>query len=214
MPWPSRRATVQDLSVLPDDEGGGFLAVHHLVKMGRSSIADISGPGNTLRLLGAAPSWTGPLRGHGRRRGRPGRGRSVVWGVERSLGQTGRRRLVGARTCRTPFFAAATKSRAVLRMSCANVVALNSRRRGPRRFRQLERNGGGVLVRRLPPLTRTWPKTGVSNPASCGLPLRAIHRAAVAPVAGNLAVRQLTAGVAHDLTGLSTVPDEEKGYCG
>jgi LacI family transcriptional regulator len=34
----------QDLSVLPDDEGGGYLATDHLVKMGRLCIAHISGP--------------------------------------------------------------------------------------------------------------------------------------------------------------------------
>jgi LacI family transcriptional regulator len=34
----------QDLSVLPDDEGGGYVAIDHLVNLGRSRIAHISGP--------------------------------------------------------------------------------------------------------------------------------------------------------------------------
>jgi LacI family transcriptional regulator len=34
----------QDLSVLPDDEGGGHLAVKHLLEQGRSHIGHISGP--------------------------------------------------------------------------------------------------------------------------------------------------------------------------
>jgi LacI family transcriptional regulator len=34
----------QDLSVLPDDEGGGYLAVDHLVKCGRLCIGHVSGP--------------------------------------------------------------------------------------------------------------------------------------------------------------------------
>jgi LacI family transcriptional regulator len=34
----------QDLSVLPDDEGGGHVAIDHLVEQGRSRIGHISGP--------------------------------------------------------------------------------------------------------------------------------------------------------------------------
>ena len=34
----------QDISVLPDDEGGGYVAVDHLAKIGRTCIAHISGP--------------------------------------------------------------------------------------------------------------------------------------------------------------------------
>jgi LacI family transcriptional regulator len=34
----------QDLSVLPDDEGGGYVAIDHLVKLGRSRIGHVSGP--------------------------------------------------------------------------------------------------------------------------------------------------------------------------
>ena len=108
----------QDLSVLPDDEGGGFLAVHHLVKTGRSNIAHISGPEHFEAARRRARGATAAMADAGQR---SGRGRGVVRGVERGLGQTGRRPLVGAASrAWTPFFAAATKSRAVLRMSCAN----------------------------------------------------------------------------------------------
>src|SRR5262249_5762466 len=40
----SQSAGGQDLSVLPDDEGGGYSAVDHLVETGRTRIAHISGP--------------------------------------------------------------------------------------------------------------------------------------------------------------------------
>jgi LacI family transcriptional regulator len=34
----------QDLSVLPDDEGGGYVAIDHLVSVGRARIGHVSGP--------------------------------------------------------------------------------------------------------------------------------------------------------------------------
>jgi len=53
----------QDLSVLPDDEGGGHMAVSHLVKEGRVRIGHISGPDHfeaaRRRALGASLALSG-----------------------------------------------------------------------------------------------------------------------------------------------------------
>ncbi|HUB69021.1 MAG TPA: LacI family DNA-binding transcriptional regulator [Acidimicrobiales bacterium] len=66
----------KDLCVLPDDEGGGDLAVSHLIELGRSRIAHISGPehfeaarrrargaGAALERAGLEMSGGGPLFG-------------------------------------------------------------------------------------------------------------------------------------------------------
>jgi len=67
----------QDLCVLPDDEGGGDLAVSHLIDLGRARIAHISGPEHfegarrrargamaSLARAGLAMAGGGPLFGH------------------------------------------------------------------------------------------------------------------------------------------------------
>jgi LacI family transcriptional regulator len=67
----------RDLCVLPDDEGGGDLAVSHLVELGRARVAHISGPEHfeaarrrargamaALARAGLAMGGGGPLFGH------------------------------------------------------------------------------------------------------------------------------------------------------
>ena len=50
-----------DLSLIPDDEQGGELAVRHLVTLGRTRIAHLTGPERflsaRLRAAGARPPW-------------------------------------------------------------------------------------------------------------------------------------------------------------
>ena len=79
----SESADPDDASILPDDEGGGVLAVQHLLATGRTHIGHITGPSI---LPGGAPSG---------RRGRAvlagaglalAGGKAALWRVERGVG--------------------------------------------------------------------------------------------------------------------------------
>jgi LacI family transcriptional regulator len=53
------------LCLLPDDEGGAFLATQHLVKLGRRRIAHVTGPENFEAVRLRRQGWRAALRGAG-----------------------------------------------------------------------------------------------------------------------------------------------------
>ena len=83
----SESANPEDASVLPDDEGGGRLAVEYLIATGRTRIGHVTGPANFRAARLRAAGATGGAGGGG---AGDGWGRSSPRRLERGVGAAGR----------------------------------------------------------------------------------------------------------------------------
>jgi LacI family transcriptional regulator len=191
----------QDLSVLPDDEGGGLLAVHHLVKMGRSNIAHISGPEHFEAARRRARGATAAMAGAGQDLA----GGEVLFGEwSEAWGRQAVARLLEHESRLDAVFCGSDQ--------IARGVADELRERGrriPDDVALVGFDNWNVMAEACrPPLTTIDPNLAEVGRVAARELLAAIEGNApggIRTVACNLVVRESTAGATHAPTGLSTV---------
>ena len=191
----------QDLSVLPDDEGGGFLAVDHLVKMGRRNIAHISGPEHFEAARRRAKGATAAMAAAG---GDSAGGQVLFGEWSEAWGREATGRMLDSGPGLDAIFCGSDQ--------IARGAADELRERGrriPEDVALVGFDNWDVMAEACrPPLTTIDPNLAEVGRIAARELLAAIEGNApggIRTVACNLVVRESTAGATHAPTGLSTV---------